>query len=126
MYLKKLLVLIFLSIPIISIGQSSLKDSTNYDENFIKKNIIGEWKDQNSTLIFKKKGLYSVLFDNGDMEHGKWYVSKNVLTLKGESVLTFSAYKIIFMSSLRFEYQSVFIQEDNTIWIAHKKIKTRK
>jgi len=121
--MKTVVFLLLFVIPISILGQSSALDTSYLGDNFVKKNIVGEWKDQNSIIIFKKNGWYSVLFDNGDKEHGKWSIDKKVLTLKGESVPSFSAYNIIFFSLTRFEFQSVFIQEDRTIWVAHKKAK---
>jgi hypothetical protein len=122
--MKQLIFLLILSISTSSFAQSPAKDSSVLQDEFTMQNLIGKWKDQNSTTIFKKNGTYSTTFDNGIAEYGKWSVEKNILSLRGEIPYAygvyFTAYNILSFSPTKFEYQLVDKQEDSTIWIAYK------
>lgn len=111
-------------------GQTAIKDSSILKDEFIRQNLIGEWKDQNSTTIFKKNGIYSSTFDDGKVDHGKWSVEKNILSFRGEVLDSFGtyfiAYNILSFSPTKLEYQLVDTQSDSTIWIAFKIVKKRK
>jgi hypothetical protein len=128
--MKKLIFFLILFISTSASGQTSVSDSSILQDIFIRQNLIGEWKDQNSTTIFKKNGTYSTTFDDGKAEYGKWSVEKKILSFRGEAPDSFSAYftayKILFFSPAKFEYQLLDAQTDNTIWIAFKIIKEKK
>jgi hypothetical protein len=104
-----------------------VKDSSVLQDEFTRQNLIGKWKDQNSTTIFKKNGNYSTTFDNGIAEYGKWSVEKNILSFRGEITdaygVYFMAYTILSFSPTKFEYQLAGKQEDSTIWISYKIVK---
>ena len=125
--MKKLIFFLCLSISGSAIGQTSVKDVAVLQDKFIRQNIVGKWKDQNSTTIFKKNGTYSTAIDDGNAESGKWSVERNILSFRGEVLDSYGAYftvyNILSFSPTKFEYQLAGIQSDSTIWIAFKIVK---
>lgn len=128
--MKSLIFFLFLLISTTAFSQTPAGDSSILQDKFIRQNLIGEWKDQNSTTVFKKNGSYSTAFDDGNFEHGKWSVDNNVLTLRAEILDDYggylTAYNILFFSTTKMEYQLLDPEADTTIWIAFKTLKKRK
>ena len=91
-------------------------------DSIISSNIIGKWKDQNSTLIFKKGGKHTTIYDKGISIEGKWEISKRVLKLTFEGLFMESqdAYLILSFKKNKMEYRQVSGEKDPTIWIAQK------
>lgn len=128
--MKQLIFFLFLLIPATAFSQTAAGDSSMLRDKFIRQNIVGEWKDQNSTTVFKKNGSFSSTFDDGNYEHGKWSVEKNILTLRVEILDGYggylTVYNILFFSSTKMEFQLIDPETDATIWIAFKTVKKGK
>lgn len=125
--MKSFILLLILLISTSVFSQAPAKDSTVLQDDFIKKKIVGKWKDQNSTIVFKKNGTHTIVFDDGKQYHGTWSILNNILSFREElndddfsPSISFSAYIIIYFSPSRFEYQSTDTKEDATIWTALK------
>ena len=122
--MKKLTFFLILIISTTAFGQTTVKDSSVLEDKFIRQNLIGKWKDQNSTTTFKKNGTYSTTFDDSLVEYGKWSVEKNTLSFRGEIMDSFgsyfTAYTILLFTPTKMEYQLIDTQSNNTIWIAFK------
>jgi len=98
-------------------------------DDFTRENIIGKWKDQNSTISFYSKGTYSTLFDTGTKDSGYWEIKKSKLILTIRPSYFEQTYQLLYFSKNKMRYQAidsrraedfVFLPEDHTIWIATK------
>jgi hypothetical protein len=142
MNIKVLFTIIAICLSKISLAQDSLfsrkdtlKTSLAFQDKYIKDHIIGTWKDQNSTLIFRKNKSYSVLYDstyfadgilhiisNPIRDKGKWQINNAQLVFISTSLPGVEQfYQILYFSPTKIKYQLIFPETgDKTIWVAEK------
>jgi hypothetical protein len=134
--MKKLMFLAMVCVAAASFAQDTLNTKppiTNREhkkqDDFTRKNIIGKWKDQNSTISFYLKGTYATQFDSGAKDSGYWEIKKSKLILTTRPSYFEQTYKLIYFSKTEMKYQAidskraedfVSLPEDYTIWIARK------
>lgn len=130
--MKKILSLFPILLCLFCFGQESKGqiDSSNvainYDVKFIKKNLIGKWKDQNSTIIFKKHGRYINIYDNKKTkEYGSWEIRLNRLVFFVEGFPIGTSYDILYISPTTMKTRLSNCTKD-TIWIANKILEPQK
>ena len=88
--------------------------------------IMGKWRDQNSTIIFKKKRKFETKYDTGKKDWGTWEVKNGklifayeILSMSQIVLEHFEEYAILYFSPKRFDYKAIN-SSDTTIWIANK------
>jgi hypothetical protein len=106
-------------------------------EKYIKENIVGKWKDQNSTLVFRKDKSFSIVLDDAFYNskkvkiEGGWRIKDNQLILiqyskngirmigpKSPTAPT-ESYEILYFSPTLMHL--LFVGADSKmIWIARK------
>lgn len=130
--MKKILTLFPLLFCLFCFGQKSKekKDSTfvgiNYEVRSIKKSIIGKWKDQNSTITFKKHGRYITIYDNNrPKEYGSWEIQLNKLVFFIDVFPIGTSYDILYFSPTTMKIRLSHSTKD-TIWIANKILEPQK
>ena len=89
-------------------------------DEFIKENIIGKWKDQNSILYFYPKNTYSIIFDDGKKESGFWEIKKSKIILTVNPSHIEYSYAILYFTKFKMKYKATDHMEDQTIWEAIK------
>ncbi|MEI6947409.1 hypothetical protein V9K67_09475 [Paraflavisolibacter sp. H34] len=97
------------------------------DDSVIHRNLIGAWRDQNSSFTFDKKGIMTTYFDDPkESTRHKWTVKNRVLYLNPSGIEPGSlfAYKmkyfIIYSSPKDLEFRYIDKKADSTVWIARK------
>ena len=85
----------------------------------IRSNIIGKWKDQNSTTIFFYNGVYSTKFANGKKEIGTWKNTSKQITFSANGISIDDVYNILYISNSLMKTQ-LSNGADTTIWVAKK------
>ena len=101
-------------------GINITEDTTKEADRFIRENIIGLWKDQNSLFEFKKNGGFIIIYDNPHHAlQGWWAVKKSRLTISynfpGED-----EYHILKFTPGKIEFKNENNSPDQTLWIAWK------
>jgi hypothetical protein len=118
--MKKMFFFIF--ILNINFCKAQRSDSTftilQFQKN-IKINIIGDWKDQNSTISYFKNGAYLTQYDNGHREIGKWKLKAKQLILSANGTSVDEVYDILYFYQDTMKTQ-LANGSDTTIWTATK------
>lgn len=104
-----------------SVGTSLSKRERKEQDNYIKNNLVGKWKDQNSTISFFPNSRFLIVFDSiGIEQKGFWEIRKGKLILTEHPSYVETVYKISSFSTSKMEYQETGRNTDPTIWIARK------
>ena len=87
--------------------------------NFKRKDIIGEWRDENSKIFINEDGTYLIRWDNGGAVAGKWWINevKNII-LEG-----YSSLRVNSINEREFTYEQVSVTSTN-FWGNPKTTKT--
>jgi hypothetical protein len=85
--------------------KSEVTKSKINEGNFKRKDIIGEWRDENSKIYINEDATYLIKWDNGKSVAGKWWINdvKDII-LEGYSKL-----KITSINETEFKYEQVFV-----------------
>jgi hypothetical protein len=83
-----------------------------------KSNLIGKWRDQNSTFSIMNFGYLSIQWDNGTSKLGSWKIEGNKLSFSFNSWKSADEYRIIELTDNNLRYQG--IGNDTTTWNATK------
>ena len=102
-----------------------LKYVYKVEDSIVRENIIGKWKDENSTIIFSKDGTAITTWDTGFEMESKWRIKKRVLTFESTppgpgANASNVEYYILYSSPTKMEYQLLDKKRDSTIWHAIK------
>ena len=92
-------------------------------EKFIRINISGQWKDQNSITSFFTNGSYLIKYDNGSEEIGSWKLESKKLILSVNGTSIEEVYNILDFTGITMKIQLVN-GSDSTIWVS-KKLKSK-
>jgi hypothetical protein len=128
--MKKALIILmlFLSYPILFVGAQqtgSYPDTVRIPWNpdlpkddSLRKEIIGKWKDQNSTLSFFRNNSYIVVFDTGERQEGFWEIKDRVLKFEVNSPFRdLIKYLIVDFVDNRMVYT---YPDDKSVWVAER------
>jgi len=128
--MKKALIILmlFLSYPILFVGAQqtrSYPDTVRIPWNpdlpkddILRKEIIGKWKDQNSTLSFFRNNSYIVVFDTGERQEGFWEIKDRVLKFEVNSPFRdLIKYLIVDFVDNRMVYT---YPDDKSVWVAER------
>ncbi len=125
MLLKTVTLLVAMSISLHSMGQDSLQLNTRSrkerkkNDAFIRKNLPGKWKDQNSTLYFYPNGNLLIRWDADSLTFsGVWEIDKGRLMTYEIPSLYSVEYEIFYFSPVRMKFQGR--NYDKNLWIADK------
>lgn len=134
--MKKLVLLIMIFVAASSFAQDTLNTKlpiSNKEHKkqdiFIRENIVGKWKDQNSTLYFYSKGSYFFQHDSGGKDSGYWRIKKSKLILTRRPSHQEDIYKLHYFSKTNMDFQMadnkqlgefIIYMHDPTIWMATK------
>ncbi|PKG41766.1 hypothetical protein [Psychroflexus sp. MES1-P1E] len=86
-------------------------------QNINKDNLIGKWKDQNSTFTIYENGTILLIFDNGKSLFGNWELTENKLKFVFDFGKTIDEYIIIELTDKIFKYKGT---KEPTLWSADK------
>jgi hypothetical protein len=97
----------------------SIQKGSNLEPDFIKQNIIGTWKDQNSETTFKKRRYFLRYDDTKIEDYGTWKIKENKLILYSDLFPSVITYTILYFSPGMFKIQ-FGSSNDAEIWIANR------
>lgn len=101
-----------------SVNQEKIKSKIN-EGNFNRKDLVGEWRDENSKIFINENATFLIKWDNGGSQAGKWWINdvKN-LVLDGYSII-----KIVGINESEFQYEQIAVTSTN-MWGKPKTTKT--
>ncbi|MEO5966970.1 MAG: hypothetical protein ABIP69_01810 [Ferruginibacter sp.] len=124
--LQVLLIILFSTL--IVLGQDTLnttlkvsKSERKKQDIFVRNNIIGEWKDENSTLLFYSNGECKILPDKDyEILDGVWEIRNNILRFGLGSTRFLLEFKLLYFSPIEMKIQKTKFYNDKTILTAKK------
>lgn len=87
--------------------------------NFKRKDIIGEWRDENSKIFINEDATYLIKWDTGKSVAGKWWINE----VKDVILEGYSGLKITSINETEFKYEQVSVTSTN-FWGNPKTTKT--
>lgn len=101
-------------------NQKQEKEKSKINEgNFTRKDLIGEWRDENSKIFINENATYLIKWDNGGSKAGKWWIN-DVKDIIFES---YSKLRVTSISEKEFQYEQVSVTS-TTFWGNPKTTKT--
>lgn len=83
-----------------------------------KNNLVGKWRDQNSTFSIMNFGYLSIQWDNGSSKFGSWKIEGNKLSFSFDSWKSADEYMVLELTNNNLKYKG--IGNDTTTWNATK------